>query len=130
MGMVRSGEAWEERWGRIGLVTGGYRGALCCCAVLLCVLCVCCVWKLLCGVVVWCCCAVLLCSVIVQVGALGAGGMRARGAMLPREGREGDAAAAREEGRRGKLDKTTPCGRDILLHRGLAKCVAHLHYFE
>ena len=101
MGMVRSGEAWVERWGRIGLVTGGYRGALCCCAVLLCVLCVCCVWKLLCGVVVWCFCAVFLCSVIVQVGALGAGGMRARGAMLPREGREGDAAAAREEGRRG-----------------------------
>ena len=123
MGMVRSGEAWVERWGRIGLVTGGDSGALCCCAVLLCVL-------LCVEVVVWCCCAVLLCSVIVQVGALGAGGMRARGATLPREGREGDAAAAREEGRRRKFDKTTPCGRDILLHRGLAKCVAHLHDFD
>ena len=89
MGMVRSGEAWVERWGRIGLVTGGDSGALCCCAVLSCVLCVCYVWKLLCGVVVRCCCAVLLCSVIVQVGALGAGGMRARGATMPLEGREG-----------------------------------------
>ena len=62
MGMVRSGEAWVERWGRIGLVTGGDSGALCCCAVLSCVLLfVCYVWKLLCGVVVRCCCAVLLC---------------------------------------------------------------------
>lgn len=61
--------------GRIGQETGGDRGALCCCAVLLCVLlCV----ELLCGVVVRCYCAVLACSVFVQVGALGAGGMRAR----------------------------------------------------
>ncbi len=68
MGMVRSGEAWVERWGRIGLETGGDRGALCCCAVLLCVLlCVeVVVCIVVCGVVVWCCCVVLLCGVAVR----------------------------------------------------------------
>ncbi len=102
MGMVRSGEAWVERWGRIELVTGGDSGALCCCAVLSCVLlCVCYVWKLLCGVVVWCCCAVLLCSVIVQVGALGAGGMRARGGYVATGGPEG----GRGDGKRGGTER-------------------------
>ena len=127
MGMVRSGKAWVERWGRIGLETGGDRGALCCFAVLLCVL-------LCVEVVVWCCCAVLLCGVAVQCYCAGwSTGSRRHASPRGYDvtgGSGGDAAAAREEGRRGKLDKTTPCGRDILLHRGLAKCVAHLHDFD
>ena len=126
MGMVRSGEAWVERWGRIGLVTGGDRGALCCCAVLLCVLCV--------EVVVWCCCAVLLCGVAVQCYCAGWSTGSRRHASPRGYVATGGSGGGRGGGERGgterKLDKTTPCGRDILLHRGLAKCVAHLHDFD
>ena len=91
------------------------------CSVVVCVVCGSCCVVLLCGVSVRCCCAVLLC----RLEHWEPEACEPEGATLPR-----DAAAVRGEGRRGKLDKTTPCGRDILLHRGLAKCVAHLHDFD